>query len=159
MSKLPLAYLLLRASRWFDRQLLERLEARGWPRLSSAQSLVFPHLTTQGISSAALARALGVSRQSTHELIGGLQRLELVQSTEDPTSRRQRRLVLTSRGRALAADATRILTDLENELAQGGEDETDGVDTAALRRLLATPPFDVTAHPPAPPDRESDGSQ
>ena len=133
MTDPPLAYLLLRASRWFDRQLLDRLEAEGWPRLSSAQSLVFPHLVREGISAAALARALGVSRQSAHELAGGLVRLDLVRSVADPASRRQRRLVLTSRGNALAADARRILADLEEELTSTGDDR---VDTAALRRLL-----------------------
>lgn len=131
----PLALLLLRASRWFDAELLDRLEVAGWPRLTSAQSLVFPHLSPEGISPTALARALGVARQSGHELAQGLVALGLLESRPDPASRRSRLLVLTDRGRALAADARRILAELEQELAAGVEG-ADPVDTAVLRGCL-----------------------
>jgi len=64
VSQVPLALLLLRASRWFDRQLLEGLEAEGWPRLTPAQSLVFAHLDPDGVAPATLARRLGVPFRS-----------------------------------------------------------------------------------------------
>lgn len=132
----PLALLLLRASRWFDAELLERLEQAGWPRLTPAQSLVFPHLAPGGTSPAVLARALGVTRQSGHELAQGLVSLGLLASQPDPASRRSRLLVLTPRGRALAADARRILAELEQELA-AGTGGAEPVDAHALRALLA----------------------
>lgn len=137
MTEPPLAYLLLRASRWFDRQLLERLERSGWPRLSPAQSLVFPHLTPEGPSTAALARRLGVTRQSAHELVNGLISLELVESRPDPGIGRQRRLLLTSRGHKLAADARGILNELEDDLRTGVAGGP-GLDTDALRQMLLT---------------------
>lgn len=147
MSEPPLAYLLLRASRWFDRQLLDRLQERGWPRLSSAQSLVFPHLVPEGISPAALSRALGVTRQSGHELVAGLVRLGFVESREDPAAPRLRRLVLSPRGHDLARDARQILAELEEDL-HAGAGVGPGVDTAALRRLLE----------PWPPMREAESA-
>lgn len=137
MSDQPLALLLLRASRWFDRRLLDRLEELGWPRLTSAQSLVFPHLGGDGTSPAALARALGATRQSTQELVAGLVRLGLAEVVDDPATKRGRLVVLTSRGRDLASAARGVLGDLEAELGA-----TRG---AQLRDLLESVLDDGTA--------------
>ncbi|MEJ5946469.1 MarR family winged helix-turn-helix transcriptional regulator [Pseudokineococcus basanitobsidens] len=113
MSSVPLALLLLRASRWFDARLLERLSLRGWPALSPAQSLVFAHLPEDGISPAELARRVGTSRQAAHQLLGGLVDLGLLQVVADPTRERGRLVVLTGTGRDLARDAAAVLADLE----------------------------------------------
>ncbi|MEJ5914555.1 MarR family winged helix-turn-helix transcriptional regulator [Pseudokineococcus sp. 1T1Z-3] len=154
MDDEPLAFLLLRASRWFDRQLLERLEARGWPRLSSAQSLVFPHLVQGGVSPAALARALGSTRQSSAELVGGLVRLGLLESRVDGRSPRRRVVVLTPRGEQLAADARTVLDELEAELARG----PGGVDVRALRSSLVADAF-TGRRGQAPPGERSGAGQ
>lgn len=138
-----MAYLLLRAGRWFDRQLLERLEHAGWPRLSPAQSLVFPHLPADGISTAALARRLGVTRQSAHEVVSGLTSLALVESQPSPSAGRERRLVLTVSGKKLAAEAARILAELEEELSAGAWDGP-GLDTDTLRAMLTLEIFAAT---------------
>jgi DNA-binding MarR family transcriptional regulator len=78
MPAVPLASLLLRASRWFDRQLLKGLQAAGWPALTAAQSLVLAHLDRTGTPPAELARRLGHSRQATHQLLTGLVTLNLL---------------------------------------------------------------------------------
>ncbi len=124
----PLALLLLRASRWFDRQLLDRLEQRGWPRLTPAQSLVFAHLDPNGVAPATLARRLGTSRQAIQDLVAGLARHGLLELSADPARQRGRLVTLTSTGRTLARDARAILTELEDSL---------GAERAcALRQLL-----------------------
>jgi DNA-binding MarR family transcriptional regulator len=124
----PLALLLLRASRWFDQQLLDRLERQGWPRLTPAQSLVFAHLTPGGVPPATLARRLGTSRQATQDLVGGLVRHHLLEVVPDPVRRGGRLVTLTPTGRALAKDAREILEELEATL---------GTERAhALHRLL-----------------------
>lgn len=125
----PLALVLLRASRWFDAQLLTALEERGWPRLSPAQSLVFAQLPATGIPPAELARRLGTSRQAAHELVGGLCRLDLLEVVDDDSRRRGRVVVLTATGRALAADARQVLAGLEETLG--------GARVATLHELLA----------------------
>lgn len=112
----PLALLLLRASRWFDQQLLDRLEENGWPRLTPAQSLLFAQLPTEGISPAALARRLGTTRQSSHELLTGLVALDLLALVPDPDRRAGRLVQLTETGRALTRDAAGILAALEQSL-------------------------------------------
>lgn len=132
MSRLPLALVLLRASRWFDAQLLTLLEARGWPRLTPAQSLVFAHLDPGGTSPSELARRLGSSRQATHELVGGLQRLDLIAVVPDPGRARGRLVALTPTGRRLARDAREVLADLEELLGPGRAD--------ALQALLENLP-------------------
>ncbi len=125
----PVALLLLRASRWFDAALLAGLAERGWPRLTPAQSLVFAHLDAEGTAPAELARRLGTTRQATSDLVAGLVRMDVLETTEDPLRRGGRRVRLTAMGRELAADARRVLDDLEAGL---------GADRMAdLRELLA----------------------
>lgn len=117
--ELPLAYLLLRASRWFDAALRDRLADRGWPRLSAAQSLVFAFLAPEGTPPATLARRLGATRQATQELVGGLVAHGLIEVADDPARRRGRLVRLTARGEALAADAGEVLAQLEDSLPAG----------------------------------------
>ena len=133
MCTVPLALLLLRASRWFDRQLLDRLPQEGWPALSPAQSLVFAYLDADGTPPAELARRLGNTRQATSQLVDGLVRLDLLALDPNPARRGGRLVVLTDRGRHLAADAHRILHTLETEFGPAASD---------LRRLLCH--FDQT---------------
>jgi DNA-binding MarR family transcriptional regulator len=114
----PLALLLLRASRWFDRQLLERLAERGWPALTPAQSLVFAHLDPEGVPPAELARRLGTSRQSTQDLVAGLVARGLLVLASNPLRRGGRLVTMTEQGRALAGDSRRIQEALERDLGE-----------------------------------------
>ena len=113
MAPLPLAFLLLRASHWFDRRLLDGLQQRGWPALSPAQSLVFAHLDPEGLPPAELARRLGQTRQATSEVVRGLVRLGLLEIDLNPRRRGGRLVLLTQRGRALVRDAQQLLAELE----------------------------------------------
>lgn len=147
MSNPPLALLLLQASRWFDEQLLDTLEQRGWPRLTSAQSLVFAHLPAEGIAPAGLARRLGHTRQATSDLLTRLVRFDLLALTPDPARRAGRLVQLTVRGRALARDAYAVLAELEQRY---GAERSAGL--RALLTDVATPTAVVAGA------RSSDGS-
>ena len=129
MASVPLALMLLRASRWFDRQLLEGLQAEGWPPLTPAQSLVFAHLNPAGVTPAELARRLGHTRQATHQLVTGLVTLDLLTLQPNPARRGGVLVILSDQGRALSRDAHRILTALERDL---------GVEHATQLRSLLT---------------------
>ena len=128
MDSPPLALLLLRASRWFDRQLLAGLQRGGWPTLSPTQSLVFAHLDRAGVTPSELARRLGTSRQATSDLLAGLVRLDLLALQPNPARRGGKLVVLTEQGQALTRDALRLLHDLEVSLGPAR--------SAELRRLL-----------------------
>lgn len=128
-----LAAELLAASVWFDKALLSRLEQRGWPALSATRSRVFLALSRGPVLVSELARELDVSRQAVHKLLDGLQGDGLVDRHADARDRRAQVVTLTERGHALAADAGRILPELEDELARRiGSDRVE-----ALREALA----------------------
>jgi hypothetical protein len=124
MPAVPLASLLLRASRWFDRQLLEGLQAAGWPALTAAQSLVLAHLDRTGTPPAELARRLGHSRQATHQP----GHTQPARPSTEPARRGGRLVTLTDSGHAMTGDARRLLLHLEDELGRGR--------AAELRNLL-----------------------
>lgn len=139
-GRVPLAHLLLTAGRSLDALAREELAARGWPRLSAAQSLVFAFLDADGTSPSALARRLGTTRQATQDLVAGLVRLGLLETVPDPARRGGRLVRLTGTGRALARDAGSVFTGLEDGL---------GERAAELRRVLAGLPEDLAGGPVA----------
>ena len=141
MPQVPLALLLLRASRWFDRQLLAGLADRGWPTLSPAQSLVFAYLNPSGTTPAELARRLGQSRQATQQLVQGLLAHDLLTLVPNPVRRGGLLIRLTNRGRALTEDARQLLQILEEQLGAAPAE--------ALRTHLDR------FHEPEPPPRPS----
>ena len=112
-----LAAELLAASAWFDEALLARLEQRGWPRLSPTRSRVFLALSRGPILVSELARELDVSRQAVHKLLDNLQHDGFIERRVHEQDRRAQQVSMTDRGRALAEDASRILAELERELA------------------------------------------
>ncbi len=139
-GRLPLAHLLLTAGRTLDARAREELAARGWPRLSGAQSLVFAYLDAGGTPPAELARRLGTTRQAAQDLVGGLTRTGLVEVVTDPARRGGRLVRLTAAGRALTADAVTVFAGLEAGLGDLAGD---------LRRLLTGLPEDVAGDGPA----------
>lgn len=138
-AELPLAYLLLRAARWFDAALRDALAVQGWPRLTGAQSLVFAFLGPAGTPPATLARRLGTTRQATQDLVAGLAGLGLLEVVDDPARRRGRLVRLTPDGLTLAADAVETLAALEAALPTSR--------TGALREILTELSDNMTASP------------
>lgn len=146
----PLALLLLRGSRWFDRRLLARLAADGWT-LTPAQTLAFGHIPHEGISPAELSRQLGTSRQAAADLVDGLRQRGLLAVVDDPLRRRGRLVMLTDEGRRLTSAAVEHLAELEAELAASIGWST----LTALREALAGEW--ITNAGLEPPDRQCHG--
>lgn len=117
-SSPPLALLLAQRGRWLDRAVITRLHERGWPTLTSAQSLVFASLDSGGTPLATLTERLGTTRQSTHELVAGLDNLGLLTLAPDQNDSRRRTVELTSDGRSFVRQATAIFAELEHQLAE-----------------------------------------
>ncbi|HVA11745.1 MAG TPA: MarR family transcriptional regulator [Stellaceae bacterium] len=86
----------------------------------------------EGVSSAALARRLGVTPQSSHEIVAGLERRQLVHRTEDIASRRVLKVALTAAGAALLQKCDKEVEPFERRFfAQFSAEEQ-----AIFRRLL-----------------------
>jgi len=124
---------LLAASDWFNDALINGMEARGWPRLSRSQSLIFVSIDQAGTRPAELARRLGMTRQSMQQLLAKLRDEALVTLEVDPTDGRAMTVRLAPRAHALGRDAAAITAEIERELASRiGEEPLQ-----SLREILA----------------------
>jgi len=107
-----LSYLMRQAQLALSQQLTEVLQAFGLtPSQYMVLSIVNEH--PEGIFSAALARRLGVTPQSSNEIIAGLERMELVGRDEDPSYRRVLRV--TAKGAALLGKCEKQVDRFETE--------------------------------------------
>ncbi len=113
---LNLGRLSLNAFRWMDAGFTSLMSQRGWKNLPKASSLVFPHLTEDGIRPAEIARLAGVSRQAVNQVLKDLRERDLVKVTPDPDDHRSLLVVCTQRGRRFGDDAAAVAVELEKEL-------------------------------------------
>jgi DNA-binding MarR family transcriptional regulator len=144
MTSRRLALGLLDAADWFNDGLLSALTAAGWPRLSRHQAQVFPLLGPDGVSQSEISRRLGITRQSVNKLVHELIAVGVLEHRPDPSDRRAKRVVLTTQGRRLAADAARILDRMEQHLADRiGADQVDAL-RAAVEADWGEPPILVS---------------
>jgi DNA-binding MarR family transcriptional regulator len=97
-------------------ELLTRLVADGWPRLTRNQSLLFANLQPEGITASELARQIGITRQSMQKLIESLLGESLVELTEHPDDARSHLVGLAPRGSQLMLEARKHLLDIERRL-------------------------------------------
>lgn len=141
----PLAFLLLQAGRALDHTLRAQLAEAGWPALTNGQSLIFAFIDPGGTPPATLARRLGVTRQSTQELVAGLAEMGLLEVVPDPARRAGRLVRLTGRGRKLAGDAGALLRRFELQLGPAAQRLRED-----LQLLSETTPEEPTADGPRP---------
>jgi DNA-binding MarR family transcriptional regulator len=86
----------------------------------------------EGVSSAALARRLGVAPQSCHELVAGLERRALIRRGEEGATRRGLKVTLTAEGAALLQRCEKMVDSFERRFFAALSSE----EQARLRRLL-----------------------
>ncbi len=89
---------------------------------------------TPAMSSADLAKASFVRAQSTADLIGALERRNLIERSVDPDNRRRRLIQLTDDGRAFLAEYDPLVAQLEEEMLAG----LSTSDRTAFREHLTT---------------------
>lgn len=128
-----LSYLLRQVQVALGQQLGEVLQEFGLtPSQYTVLSIVNEH--QEGISSAALARRLGVAPQSSNELVASLERLDLIRRDEDPGFRRVLRAGLSAKGAALLAKCDKQIDRFEQRF-YGGLSATE---QTQLRKALVT---------------------
>ena len=108
------------------------LKDAGWPEVTRAQSLIFAHLDRGGTRPSELARRMGLTRQAVHQSVQELVELGFLELAPDPASLRAKRVVLTSRGKRVVADARTVFRQLEDAL----ERQIGRKRVARLRRAL-----------------------
>ncbi|MGH7033960.1 MAG: MarR family winged helix-turn-helix transcriptional regulator [Stellaceae bacterium] len=135
MARAPrLSYLMRQAQLANFQQLDEVVRAFGLtPSQYIVLSVVHEH-REGGVSSAALARRLGITPQSSHEIIAGLERLGLIQRTEDTVFRRALKVTLTATGAALLRKCDRRVDRFEQQFYDG----LTANEQAQLRAMLVT---------------------
>ena len=79
------------------------LDRRGHPQLSVGNEFAMQSIDAGAESAADLSRALGVTRQAAAKTIKTLEGLGYVDRTSNTTDARQKRLVVTERGREAVA--------------------------------------------------------
>lgn len=114
-------------------QIVDGVVGAGFPQKPS-HSAVFAQISPEGSRLTELARGANMSPQAMGELVDELEELGYVERRPDPTDRRAKLIVLTSRGlECIAAGVATI---------QGIEERIDQVlgpqEHAQLRRLLNT---------------------
>jgi len=127
-SPVNLDQLILRAFYWIDEGLQRNLQARGGPRVTRSQSMIIMCIGEGIQRPSMIAERLGVSRQAVHQCLKELIAVGLVELVVDPRDRRAKIARLSERGKPLRILASRILNDLEEELA-------DRIGAQALRSL------------------------
>jgi DNA-binding MarR family transcriptional regulator len=132
-SKPYLRNLLLYRTEWMESRVVERARRNGDTYLTPAMSRMFGYVARGPIGVSALARHLGVSRQSTHKLASEAARLGLIEFIDAPDDGRVKLLRFTDKGRAMSVSAVSEFRSIEEQLA-----ETIGQrDVDELRRILS----------------------
>lgn len=123
-------------------ELMVRLEAKGWPRLTINQVLLFAHLEKDGVTPAELARRMDMSRQSMQTNLARLRELGLVTVRPHPQDRRSNLVIHTAEGRRFSRAAAIVLDGFERRLeAALGTDavhQARSVLTVDLDQILRT---------------------
>jgi DNA-binding MarR family transcriptional regulator len=90
----------------------------------------------EGVSSAILARRLGVTPQSSHEIVAELERRQLIDRTEDAAHRRILKVTLTAAGAALLQKCDKEVEPFERRFFAPFSTEEQAIFRRLLERLI-----------------------
>jgi len=90
-----------------------------------------------GVSVAEIARMVASARQSANEMLGGLERMGLIERRPHPTDRRAQQAFLTAAGRERLAGAMPVVRAVEEQLSAGFSPEELAVVQRWLSRMAA----------------------
>lgn len=124
--------LLIRASHTMNRDMAERIRARGFPDFQPSFTALLGHLDTEGTRIGTLAQRMGTSRQAASQLLTAIEERGYVERIPDPEDKRAVIARHTANGRRILLTAIEVMLSIEDEYrAILGE---DGL--ARLKRLL-----------------------
>ncbi|RYD44245.1 MAG: MarR family transcriptional regulator [Sphingomonadales bacterium] len=122
---------LFEAFSWFETGVQTMMDEAGWAPVSRQQVLVLI-LIRQGCDRpAAIARALGITRQATSVIIADMVEQGILSLIADPRDKRAKTVLITSKGQKRADDAREAMLVLTDELSRRiGADNVDKLWTA-----------------------------
>ena len=115
-AALPL--LLDLANAWVSHGLKSGLASAGFSDVTDSQLSVFANLDCGATSASEVARRMGLSRQGISRTLRDLEAAELVTLEPSPTNSKQKNIVMSERGMALANAARQSLSQTEAALAK-----------------------------------------
>jgi DNA-binding MarR family transcriptional regulator len=129
------ARMLLRCARLVSERAIDDVRTRtGEQRLRNSHTTLLLNMELEGIRLTELARRLGVSKQTTAELVDDLEQMRVLERVKDPDDGRAKLIRFARRksGRLALFDVLAVLAEVEAKLAS----TLDADDLAALRRGL-----------------------
>jgi len=117
----------------FEQRLMDAAIAKGHKSLKRSFGMVLLFLGETGTRIIDIARIQGVSKQAISQIAQAIENAGYLKREEDPTDRRSRSLVFTSKGKALIHDAVVAMHALEQDM----EAILGKKDLQQLRELLA----------------------
>jgi DNA-binding MarR family transcriptional regulator len=142
--QLTLISLLRRSAQLMVAELVERIDAAGYPDLPAATHPVFENLDRDGTRLTDLAARADMTHQSMGELIDTLEQRGYVERRPDPADGRARLVCLTTKGRQMARVALHEIAAIEADWAQAWK-------AAGLRSDLRTVLEYALTHPTTQP--------
>jgi DNA-binding MarR family transcriptional regulator len=120
LKRQSVAQLLFKCARLVNEQAIARVNAgqkTNAPPLRAAHTALFPHLSSEGVRGADLAKKLGVTKQAVSQLITELEWWGVVEQVADPQDGRAKLVRLTAKGEQGLLQGLSVLRELEEELA------------------------------------------
>lgn len=120
LKQKSVAQLLFKCARLVNEQAIARVNAgqeTSAPPLRAAHTALFPHLSSEGVRGADLAKKLGVTKQAVSQLISELEWWGVVEQVADPHDGRAKLVRFTAKGEQGLLQGLSVLRELEQELA------------------------------------------
>lgn len=119
LKRKSVAQLLFKCARLVNERAIARVNDAQRPRppLRAAHTALFPHLDSQGVRGAELARKLGVTKQAVSQLVTELEEWGVVEQIADPQDGRAKLVRFTARGEQGLLQGLALLGELEQELS------------------------------------------
>lgn len=115
---MSICFLSLETGKIFNELILHELSAQGFEGLSGALIVLFPYIDEyKGISATGLASKIGYTRQAMHKNLIKLESLGYI-TLEPGPNKKEKAVVLTTKGMALMDAATTFIEKVQNELSE-----------------------------------------
>jgi DNA-binding MarR family transcriptional regulator len=118
LKRQSVAQLLFKCARLVNERAIERVNRQAVvsPPLRAAHTALFPHLSSEGVRGADLAKKLGVTKQAVSQLVTELEEWGVVEQIPDPQDGRAKLVRFTKKGEQSLLHGLRVLGEVEAEL-------------------------------------------